>query len=279
MKYLITGKNGQLARAFISRFEKTSADFSAPDESRLDITDGRMVENAVASAKPDIIINCAAYNQVDRAETDPAAFAVNAEGPGNLARAAAKRKALLVHFGSDYVFDGLKEKGLYTEDDATDPLNAYGRSKLAGENKVQETGCPALILRLSWVFGAGRQNFIYKLREWAKSSEYLKIACDEFSVPTYTGTVVDMTLRAIDQGLAGRFHLTNSGFCSRYEWARVILESLGIRKFVRPVSMDSFNLPAKRPKFSAMSNETVAGLLNTDIPAWDETVRSFLKEG
>ncbi len=280
MKYLITGKNGQLAREFIRRFEERSIDFSAPDESELDITKSGIVDAVVASLKPDVIINCAAYNLVDKAEAEPAvAFAVNAEGPKNLARAAAERKAMLVHFGSDYAFDGLKEKGLYTEDDVPHPLNEYGRSKLAGEQHVLETSGRVLVLRLSWVFGAGKQNFMHKLAEWAKTSEYLKIACDEFSVPTYTRTVVDVTLKALDQGISGRYHLTNSGFCSRYEWARMILGSLGIKKFIRPVSMDAFNLPAKRPKFSAMSSRAISGILNVDIPAWEEAVRSFLKEG
>ncbi len=280
MKYLITGKNGQLAREFIRRFEERSIDYSAPDESELDITKSGIVDAAVASLKPDVIINCAAFNLVDKAEAEPAAaFAVNAEGPKNLARAAAERKAILVHFGSDYVFDGLKEKGLYAEDDAPHPLNQYGRSKLAGEQHVLETPGRVLVLRLSWVFGAGKQNFIHKLTEWAKTSEYLKIACDEFSVPTSTRTVVDVSLKALDRGISGRYHLTNSGFCSRYEWAKAILGGLGIRKFIRPVSMDAFKLPAARPKFSAMDNSAIAGLLNVDIPEWDDAVRSFLKEG
>ncbi len=280
MKYLITGKNGQLARAFISRFEEQSIDYSAPDESQLDITDLKIVAEVVAASKPDVIINCAAYNLVDKAEETPdAAYAVNAAGPDNLAKVAAGRKAFLVHFGSDYVFDGLKETGLYTEDDAPNPLNEYGKSKLAGEQHVLNELDRSLVLRLSWVFGSGKQNFIYKLTEWAKSGQYLKIACDEFSVPTYTGTVVDVTLKALGQGVTGRYHLTNGGFCSRYEWAKVILRCIGMKKFIRPVSMDTFNLPAKRPKFSAMSNDAIAGLLNMDITAWDEAVRSFLQEG
>ena len=280
MKYLITGRNGQLARSFIKRLEGLSMDFVAPDESQLDITDGKIVADAVASFKPGVIINCAAYNLVDKAEEAPdAVFAVNAAGPGNLARAAAQQKAFLVHFGSDYVFDGSKENGLYTEDDAPNPLNAYGRSKLAGEQRVLDELDQCLVLRLSWVFGPGRQNFIFKLTQWAASNEFLKIACDEFSVPTYTGTVVDVTLKALEQGLTGRYHLTNSGFCSRYEWARLIFNSLDIRKFIRPVSMDAFNLPAKRPKFSAMDNRKISGQLNMSIPVWDEAVRSFLNEG
>ncbi len=280
MKYLITGKQGQLARAFISKFEERSIDFAAPAESQLDITDPRIVAEVVASLKPDVIINCAAYNLVDKAEQDKdAVFAVNATGPGNLAKAAAKQKAILVHFGSDYVFDGLKENGLYLETDPVNPLNEYGKSKLSGEQLVAQECERHLILRLSWVFGAGKQNFIYKLAAWAKNNEYLKIACDEFSVPTYANTVVDFTLKALEQGVTGHYHLTNSGFCSRYEWAKLILSELGIRKFIRPMTMDTFNLPAKRPKFSAMSNNKLANLLNAPIPTWEEAVKSFLQDG
>lgn len=280
MKYLVTGGKGQLARSFVRRLEKLCRDCIVPDESRLDITNEAAVSECVDAAKPSVIINCAAYNLVDKAEDAPiAAYAVNATGPKYLAQAAKRHKAVLVHFGSDYVFDGLKEQGPYTEDDATNPLNEYGKSKLAGERHVLEELDQYLILRLSWVFGPGKQNFIYKLTQWTVSNEYLKIACDEFSVPTSCETVVDVTLKALDRGLTGRYHLTNSGFCSRYEWARMILQSLGIDKFVRPVSMDSFHLPAKRPQFSAMSNDRISRLLGLSIPSWEEGVQSYLKEG
>ncbi len=279
MRYLITGKNGQLARAFIKKLEKRSIDFSAPDESQLDITDAAAVADAVAAYTPDVIVNCAAYNLVDRAEQEQGrAFAVNASGPKHLARAAARQKAILVHFGSDYVFDGTKESGLYEEDDQVNPLNEYGKSKRSGEDLVREACENFLIFRLSWVYGAGKQNFIHKLRSWARNSEYLKVACDEFSVPTCADTVVDITLRSLDEGLQGLYHLTNSGFCSRYEWARFIAGHLGINKFIRPVSMDSFNLPARRPKFSAMNNAKLSGVLNIAIPAWEAAVEAFMRE-
>jgi len=280
MKYLITGKHGQLAQSFVKRFEERSIRYCAPDESELDITKRKIVAQVVEAEKPDVIINCAAYNLVDKAEqARDVAFAVNAAGPKNIAEAAAKQKAFLVHFGSDYVFDGFKESGLYTENDPVNPLNEYGRSKLAGEENVLHELDRCLVLRLSWVFGAGKQNFIFKLIEWAKSNDYLRIACDEFSVPTYTETVVDVTLKALEQGITGRYHLTNSGFCSRYEWARLIMNNLGIKKFVRPVAMDTFNLPARRPKFSAMRNDKISSLLNEPIPAWEEAVKSFLRKG
>jgi dTDP-4-dehydrorhamnose reductase len=279
MKYLIAGRNGQLAREFIKTFEARSVDFSAPEESHLDITDMTRVSEVVDSYRPDIILNCAAYNLVDRAEQQKeAAFAVNAIGPRNLARVAAKQNILLVHFSSDYVFDGAKENGLYDENDAVNPVNVYGQSKLAGEKYAQEDLERLMILRLSWVFGEGAQNFIRKVREWSKKSDFLKITCDEFSVPTYTGTVVDVTMRAISQGVTGLYHLTNTGFCSRYEWAKLILGDLGITKFIRPVTLDEFRLPATRPKFSAMSNEKIAGLLKIEIPTWESEVISFLRK-
>lgn len=279
MKYLISGRNGQLARAFIKTFETRSIDFIAPDEAKLDITKEEAVAEAVACYKPDVIINCAAYNLVDQAEQDhQRAFVVNALGPKYLALAASRHKAILVHFGSDYVFDGKKESGLYTEDDQVSPLSQYGKSKLSGEEEVRER-CPEfLIFRSSWIYGEGKQNFINKLTDWAKTQEYLKVASDEFSVPTSANVVVDMALRSLESGVRGLWHLTNSGFCSRYEWAIVIAKSLSLKKFIRPVSMDVFQLPARRPKFSAMTNIRLSGELNVCIPSWEESVKLFLRE-
>ena len=278
MKYLITGRNGQLAAAFVRRFELRSTAFCAPDETLLDITDVKKTEACVAAEKPDVILNCAAYNLVDKAEQEPdRTMLVNHLGPRNLADAARKHGAVLVHYSSDYVFDGRKETALYSESDAPNPLNQYGRSKLAGEEAVREVlRDRSLVFRMSWVFGEGRQNFIVKLLEWSAVQPYLRIACDEFSVPTWTETAVDVTLRALEQGVSGLYHLTNSGCCSRYEWAKSVLKKKRIDKFIRPVPMDSFELPAKRPKFSAMSNRTITDKLNFPIPAWEEAVDRFL---
>ena len=278
MKFLITGKNGQLAASFMRYFDAERIEYVAPDERGLDITDFQAVSSAMAAVKPDIVINCAAYNLVDKAEETPQmAFAVNAGGAGNLARAALQQKAFLVHFGSDYVFDGAKENGLYTEEDPVNPLNEYGKSKFDGEQLVlDELADRSLVLRLSWVFGPGKQNFIFKLRQWATTQPFLKIACDEFSVPTSTATVVEVTLKALEERLTGRYHLTNSGYCSRYEWAKLILHSTGDRKFIRPVSMDSFQLPANRPKFSAMSNDKIVRILNITVPAWEDAVNKYI---
>lgn len=277
MKYLITGKNGQLGRAFVKRFEADGVEYYSAGSAELDITDRDAVQEAIASVRPGVIINCAAYNLVDRAEQEPdAAERVNASGPGILAAAARRRGIIFVHYSSDYVFDGAKESGLYTEADFTHPLNAYGRSKLSGEQLVMHETDEYLIFRLSWVFGDGEQNFIAKLLSWVKGSEYIKIACDEFSVPTYTESIVDVTLNALRRGVRGLYHLTGSGFCSRYEWTKIILSAAGIEKFVRPVSMDSFRLAARRPKFSAMSNEAISRILGITIPRWEDSTRRFM---
>ena len=281
MKYLVTGKYpetgaaGQLAAAFARRFERTGRDFSYP---RLDITDFDAVTETVAAYRPDVILNCAAYNFVDKAETDHVqAFKVNAFGPALLSHAARKYNAALVHYGSDYVFDGLKRTP-YVESDPPNPLSQYGKSKLAGEQLAADTGAKTLILRLSWVFGPGRQNFIYKLRDWAKDGRVLKMADDEISVPTYTEDVVDATLKAVERGLSGVYHLTNSGACSRYEWAGTILKELGLKNKLEKARQRDFNLPAKRPGFSAMSNRKIAAELNIRIPEWRDAVRSFLQK-
>ncbi|MGE5893221.1 MAG: dTDP-4-dehydrorhamnose reductase, partial [bacterium] len=279
MKYLITGKNGQLAQEFVRRFEKDRLDYLALDRNALDITVAEQVNHLLDSYRPDVIINCAAYNLVDRAEEDrEKASLVNSLGPKMLAQAAHKRSAFLVHFSTDYVFDGTKEDGLYVEEDKPNPLNHYGMTKLAGEINIRNETDRYLIFRVSWLYGRGKQNFIYKLLEWSKSNEYVKVAYDEFSIPTSAETVVDVAVKAIEQRLTGLFHLTNSGFCSRYEWAKLILATLGIDKFIRPVSMDTFALPAKRPKFSAMQNKKLSGRLNTDIVRWNEAVSSFVGE-
>jgi dTDP-4-dehydrorhamnose reductase len=281
MKYLVTGSGGQLAREFVKMFESRSADHLAPSESACDITDPAAVERIIGTYRPTVILNCAAYNHVDQAETDRGiAMRVNADGPRNIAESASRYGARLVHFSSDYVFDGTKQNGLYVEADATSPLNEYGRTKLAGEQAVREVlDERVLILRLSWVFGPGRQNFVHKFMQRVDRMEPLLVTCDEFSVPSWTGTIVDITSRALAHGVTGTYHATNSGFCSRYEWARFILRARGIDRFVRPVTRDMFALPAKRPMFSAMDNGAITRALGITIPSWEETVAAFVKDG
>lgn len=277
MKFLITGARGQLAREFIAYFQEKGYGFAAFPKDELDVSDFEKVYQTIKEIKPDIIINCSAYNQVDLAEKEkPLAYKVNTIGVYNLAISAREIKAKLVHYSTDYVFDGTKI-GFYTEEDQPNPLNEYGKSKLLGEFFIQEVLENYLIFRVSWVYGKGTQNFLYKLEEWAKKQEVLKIAVDEFSVPTSTRTIVEVTLKALDEGLTGLYHLTNSGYASRYEWAKEYFKLRGINKLIYPALQADFNLPAKRPKWSVMSNEKISKALGIAIRDWREELKSLIR--
>lgn len=277
MKYLITGHKGQLGREFMEILGKNTDDeVYGFDIDKLDISNPEDVNSIVSSIKPDIILNCSAYNLVDDAEKESfSAVKANSVGPMNLAVAAKANDSFLVHYSSDYVFDGKKE-GLYTEEDVTDPLNEYGKTKLYGEKFVLENNENSLVFRTSWVYGRGKQNFIYKLMQWAENNEYLKIAYDEISVPTSTKTIAQTTIKSLQTGLKGLFHLTSGGYCSRYEWAREILENYKIEKFIYPVSSTIFELPAKRPGFSAMDNSKISQYCK--IENWKTELSEFLRD-
>jgi dTDP-4-dehydrorhamnose reductase len=274
-KILILGSAGQLAQAFVGALEERGSDFIAPAEQASSITDFELISRLLDEVKPDVVINCAAYNAVDQAEEDPdVAYLVNGGSVENLAQQCEKREIFLVHYGSDYVFDGQKQD-LYTEEDSLHPLNVYGKSKLAGENAVRETMSRFLVFRLSWVIGKGKQNFLYKLSGWAEKNRILKISADEVSVPTFTTNVVDMTLLSLEKGLTGLYHLTNSGYASRYELAKYYIEKKKLQNIVVPVPMSHFKTVAKRPFFSAMSNKKIQKELGIEITTWQEGVDRF----
>lgn len=277
LRLLITGAKGQLATEFIQTCEAKAIDFKAFSKEELDITNLSLLLKVVKDIKPTHIINCAAYNLVDKAESEPTeAYKVNSIGVYNLAVACVETGASLVHYSTDYVFDGSKEAP-YTEEDQPNPLNEYGKSKLLGERLIQQTTDRYLIFRTSWVYGKGKQNFLYKLAQWAQFQEYLKIACDEFSVPTSTKMIVDITLKALEKDLTGLYHLVNSGYASRYELAKEYFKLMGIEKFIYPVYQADFNLPAKRPMWSVMSNNKVSNILNVEINLWNEDLKYFVK--
>ena len=277
MKALIAGGKGQLGREFRESLENYGYEVVALDKESLDISDTESVTNALSRHTPDVVLNCAAYNFVDRAEGDfDTACRVNAFGVKNLAAACKKNNALLVHYGSDYVFDGAKED-LYTEEDEPAPINAYGKSKLLGENFLKEEMENFLLFRVSWVFGDGKQNFLYKLLEWAKKTGTLKVVCDQISIPTYTKDIVSLTVLAVSKGLRGLYHLTNGGYASRYEVARFFLERMGLGNLILPVGSDRFPSPAQRPYFSAMSNLKLSRALDVRIPEWKVGVERYVE--
>ena len=279
MRFLVVGAGGQLGREFSKHLSLQGLEFLALKRSDLDVSRFDDVYRLVRDYRPKVVINCSAYNQVDLAETEVIkAFSVNAIGPYNLAIACKEVKAMLVHYSTDYVFDGTKQ-GLYTEEDAPNPLSQYGKSKLLGEELIKQVMEENfLIFRVSWVYGEGTQNFIYKLLQWAKDREVLHIAFNEVSVPTYTGFIVEKTLKALDKGLQGLYHLVPRGYTSRYEWAKLALKLLGINKLLIPVQKEIFNLPAKRPDFSAMSCDKIEKELGEEFEEWDRVLGGLCDE-
>jgi len=277
-KVLITGGLGQLGLAFQQRLTLDNIDFCSSDKNDFDISDIDQVQEIINTVKPDIIINCAAYNLVDQAEKEPQrAFSVNREGAKNLALLCREKKIFLVHYGTDYIFDGKKNIS-YTEQDSPNPLNQYGQSKFDGEKAVQEILSDYLIFRVSWVFGEGQQNFLYKLNCWTEQKTDLKIANDETSCPTFTHDIVEGTMRALKKKLVGLYHMPNSGSCSRSDWAEEYFKVTEKTINVEGVSSDSFDLKALRPKFSSMENKKVCESLGWEIPTWQDAVKRFAQK-
>ncbi|HPO75494.1 MAG TPA: dTDP-4-dehydrorhamnose reductase, partial [Candidatus Pacearchaeota archaeon] len=272
MKFLITGAEGQLGEEFLKEAKKKKLNCLALTREELDITDFEKVQKVVEGARPDFLINCAAYNDVDRAEEDwKTAFLVNGIGPKNLAIAAQENNCVLVHYSTDYVFDG-KKNSPYTIVDKPAPINKYGQSKLLGENFVKDFAGKYFLIRLSAVFGNNpKASFPLKILSWAKEKKELKIVDDQVFSPTFTGDVVKGTFDLIKSGEYGLYHMTNSGYCSRYEWAKYILEKIGWQgKILRAKSKD-FQSAAERPKFSVLDNFPLK-----EMEGWKEATERYL---
>lgn len=277
-KYLILGANGQLGKQFGKELATRGEEVTAPDEKDCDITNSDTLERYVDTVRPSVIINCAAYNAVELAEQhSDIAHRINGKAVENIAALCGRHRIFFIHYSSDYVFDGTKGD-LYTEGDAPNPLNVYGRSKLAGEEATQEHAGDFLLFRTSWAFGNGPQNFIYKFLQWSRKNHVLKLSSDEVSVPTSCADLVSLTLASLEKGLKGLHHLTSSDFASRYEWGRYVARALSLDNLIIPVPMSAFTSPVQRPAFTAMSNAQLQHKLGIPIPDWRNAVDRFFKE-
>jgi len=278
MKIAVFGAEGQLGCEFVRHFVSCHVPVVGVGRKDCNIIDPEIVEKVLARENPDVVINTAAFNQVDQAEDDPAvALAVNAEAPRMLAEKCSLRKIRMVHFGTDYVFDG--QKGApYIESDPARPLSVYGSSKLSGERNVLTTSPDHLVFRVSWVTGSGQQNFLFKLREWMARQDVVRVADDEVSVPTFAFRIVRVVHQALQKGLGGLFHLTNAGTASRYDWAREYLRLSGfsVDKVV-PAKRAAFALRASRPGYSVMSSQALCEGLSITIPDWREDLKRYVE--
>ena len=278
MKILLTGSNGQLGHDFKKIFNKKNIKYIATDYKELDITSDKDL-NKFFQENEEIthVINCAAYNDVDKAENDPKTWLLNAEAPKNLALIANKIGAIFVTYSSDFVFDGL-EKEPYTEKDILNPISEYSKSKVQGEKMVLESCKRSFVIRTSWLFGIGGNNFNKQVINWSKSRNELNIVDDQVSVPTYSMDLAEFSWKLIQTEKFGLYHITNDGIASKYDQAKYVLGKIGWKGTLGRAKTAAFNLPAKRPAYSKLDSSKVEKLLGEKIPTWQSGIDRFLEE-
>ncbi len=298
MKILLLGKNGQVGWDLQQTLQPL-AEVIALDRGGLDLADQDAIRRQVREHAPEIIVNAAAYTAVDRAETEPdLALAVNGVAPGVLAEEALRRGALLIHYSTDYVFDGASAAP-YSEEDLPNPINAYGRTKLAGERAIASVGGKYLIFRTSWVYSHRGSNFLLKILQLAKDKDQLTVVADQFGAPTSSRGIARATaevllkLRKGEANLgpagsvgesSGIYNLTASGKTSWHGFAQAILaeaharEWVGIRPSLRiePVTTAQYSTPARRPQNSVLDNRKIKEVFGARIGPWDKGLREVM---
>jgi dTDP-4-dehydrorhamnose reductase len=284
---LLTGVNGQVGFE-LARTLQGLGRVVAVDRSRLDLGDLDQIRSVVREVKPALIVNPAAYTAVDKAESDvDAAMRANGEAPGVLAEEAKRLGAALVHYSTDYVFDGTKD-GAYVEDDAVNPQNVYGKGKLAGEQAIAASGCDHLIFRTSWVYGTRGKNFLLTMLRLGAERDELSVVADQIGAPTWSVTIAALTANVLAQSVSankdwwaeksGVYHLTAGGSTSWHGFAEAIFElsSLEKKPAVKPIPAASYPTPAARPANSRMSNDKLASAFGVRAPDWREALRLSL---
>ena len=277
MKILLAGRNGQVGWELEPRLARLG-ELVALDRSGLDLGDPGAVRSRVRELRPDVIVNAAAYTAVDRAESEPGlAFAINAAAPGVLADEAKRLGALLVHYSTDYVFDGTKAAP-YTESDEPNPLSVYGRSKLAGERAIRASGCRYLILRTSWVYAGRGRNFLLTMLRLGAERPELRVVDDQHGAPTWARDIAEATVTLLERSVEGLFHLTAAGETTWHGFAGAIMRLAGLTPVVRAIRSDEYPVAARRPANSVLDNAQVRAAGGVVMPAWEESLGRCLAE-
>ncbi|HDR9057603.1 TPA: dTDP-4-dehydrorhamnose reductase [Burkholderia vietnamiensis] len=287
---LVTGANGQVGFE-LTRSLQGLASVVALDRNALDLADPDQIRRVVRDVGPSVIVNAAAYTAVDRAENDEAAArSVNSEAPGILAEEARRAGALLVHYSTDYVFDGHGDQP-FREDDATGPLNVYGRTKLAGEQAIAAVDGDYFVFRTSWVYGTTGSNFLRTMLRLGRERDELSVVADQIGAPTWSGTIAVLTGHILarycgDQSdtrdwwreHAGVYHLTNGGETSWHGFAKAIFARAGVDVAVHSITSEQYPVPAARPRNSRLSGDKLFRVFGLRAPQWEESLARCLRE-
>lgn len=283
MKILLLGKYGQLGWE-LNRSLQVLGEVVALDYPEVNLLDAKSICETVKQVQPEVIYNATAYTAVDKAESEPElAKAINGTGPGILAEEARKINAVLIHYSTDYIFDGIKGEP-YIETDIPNPLNVYGASKLAGEDAIQAAGGAYLILRTAWVYSMRRDSFVTKVLQWARQNETLRVVDDQISNPTWARMLAEMAAQISARGnnyileRTGLYHLAGNGYASRLDWARKILEfdprqEEQVCKEILPALTSAFPTPAERPLFSVLNCDKFFRTFNLRLPDWENALQ------
>ena len=276
---LITGANGQLGYDFQRLFDSLKAKYIATDVADFDITNEKSIDDFFLKHNNiSLIINCAAYNDVDKAEIDSDfCMLLNSRAPFNLAKKAKEIGATFVTYSTDFVFDG-DIRDPYTEEDIPNPPSVYAKSKRMGEEAVLAEYDKSFVIRTSWVFGIANNNFNKQVINWSKTRDELNIVDDQVSVPTYSKDLAYFSWKLIETKKYGLYHMSNSGICSKYDQAKYVLDKIGWTGKLGTSKTEDFNLPAKRSKFSKLDSTKLENIVGEKIPSWQDAIDRFLKE-
>ena len=278
MKVLVTGTKGQLGYDVVNELEKRGHTAVAVDIEEMDITDAVSVERVITEAEVEAVIHCAAYTAVDAAEDNvEICRRVNAEGTENIAKVCKKLDLKMIYISTDYVFDGEGERP-WEPDDERHPLNVYGQTKYEGELAVEKYLEKYFIVRIAWVFGVNGKNFIKTMLKLSETHEELNVVDDQVGSPTYTYDLAVLLVDMVESDKYGRYHSTNEGLCTWYEFAKEIFRQAGVEVKVNPVTSDMFPAKAKRPKNSRMSKEKLDANGFHRLPTWQDALERYLSE-
>ncbi len=275
---LITGANGQLGYDFQRLFKKENIEFIATDINDLDITNIDDIRNFIKNKNIDLIINCAAYNNVDKAEDEISLCEkLNTFAPRDLSLVAKEIGADFVTYSTDFVFDGEKNSP-YTEEDIPNPLSVYGKTKLEGEKQVLSNYDRSFVIRTSWVFGVANNNFNKQVINWSKGKNELSIVDDQVSSPTYSKDLAFYSWELIKTKKYGLYHLSNDGEGSKYDQAKYVLEKTNWKGKLNRAKTNDFNLKAKRAHYTKLNSEKLEKVIGKKIPSWQDGIDRFLLE-